>query len=498
MQAPIRKVAIVGGGTAGWMTAAWFAKVLRNNVAEVVLVESDEIGTVGVGEATVPSFRKFNSILGIDEDDLIRNTKATFKFGIEFVDWGRLGSRYYHPFGPNGRSLNGIPFHAVWLHGDRRGTAGPLRDYNLQALAAENGKFMRATGSNSPLATLIHAFQFDAALYARYLRQFSETRGIVRQEGKIVEVRQRPADGFIESVVLDNGTVIVADLFIDCSGFQGLLIAKTLGAAWIDWSHWLPCDRAYAVPCESAGPPAPLTRSIAHAAGWQWHIPLQHRVGNGHVYASGFIDDARALDTLTTRLEGKPLAEPKQLRFKAGRRDAFWVKNCVAIGLSAGFLEPLESTSIYLIQGAIGRLHTFFPDRDFDPSDIAAYNAECIREYEYVRDFIILHYKLSQRDDSAFWNYCRTMDVPDRLIERMELFESRGRILEEEGEQFGLSSWFAVMIGQGLKPRGSHPLLLAMNEADLAAWLQDTRDVIAACCDHMPAHQAFLRDNALI
>jgi tryptophan halogenase len=497
-QTPIRKVAIIGGGTAGWMTAAWLCKVLRANLEDIVLVESDEIGTVGVGEATVPSFRKFNAILGIDEDDLIRATRATFKLGIEFVDWGQIGDRYYHPFGPNGRTLNGLPFHALWHKGLQCGATAGLADYNLQALAARNGKFMRPTGTNSPLSTIAYAFQFDAALYARYLRRFSEDRGVARLEGKVVEVRQRAEDGFIESVALETGSRIEADLFVDCSGFQGLLIEKALKTGFVDWSLWLPCDRAFAVPCESNGPPAPVTRSTARAAGWQWRIPLQHRTGNGMVFSSAFMSDGEALDVLMSTLEGPPKSDPRLLRFRPGRREAFWVKNCVAIGLSAGFLEPLESTSLYLIQAAIGRLHAFFPDREFSQVDIDFYNAESIKEYEYVRDFIILHYKLTQRADSDFWNYCRNMDVPDRLTQKMHLFASRGRILEEDGEQFGLSSWLAVMVGQGLKPRQTHPLLSSMSDRDLLRWLDDIRQVVRACCDHMPAHTAYLNEHALI
>jgi tryptophan halogenase len=494
MAEPVKRVAIVGGGTAGWMAAAWLAKVLRHNLDDIVLVESDEIGTVGVGEATVPSFRKFNAILGIDEGDLIRATQATFKLGIEFVDWGAVGERYCHPFGPNGRTLNGMPFHAVWL---KCGQGIPLGEFNLQALAAQSGKFMRASGSNSPLSTITYAYQFDAALYAKYLRRFSEERGVERFEGKVVEVIQRPQDGFIEAVLLEDGRRIEADLFLDCSGFRGLLIDQALQTPWIDWSHWLPCDRALAVPCEKTVPPEPVTCSTARDAGWQWRIPLQHRTGNGMVFSSRFWSEEAAREALLANLDGKPLAEPRLLKFQAGRRGAFWVKNCVALGLAGGFLEPLESTSIYLIQGAIGRLHVLFPDRDFDQADIDMFNRESIEEYEDVRDFIILHYKLTRRDDTPFWNHCRTMQVPDRLTERMTLFSSRGRIKEDGREQFGLSSWLAVMVGQGLRPRAPDPLLSAMRDSDLAQWLGDVRSVISACRDHMPKHEDFIREQGL-
>lgn len=497
MQTPIRKVAIVGGGTAGWMTAAWCSKIIRNTVAEVVLIESDDIGTIGVGEATIPTFLNFNALLGLDEDDLIRKTHATFKLGIEFVDWGRKGDRYFHPFGRNGRSLNGVPFHTVWLKTLKPGGASDLGDYNLQTLAAKRGKFMRPIGENSPLSTIKYAFHFDAALYARYLRNFSESRGVRRVEGKIVDVKQRPEDGFIESVILESGVPVEADLFIDCSGFRGLLIDSVLKTPFVDWSCCLPCDRAFAVPCESGGPPAPFTRATAHDSGWQWRIPLQHRTGNGHVFSSAFIEEDRALDTLMRNLEGAPKADPRLIKFKAGRREAFWVKNCIAIGLSAGFLEPLESTSIYLIQAAIRNLQLFFPDRSFEPPEMAQFNQILIDEYEYVRDFIVLHYKLTQRDDSEFWRYCRTMPVSDRLTHKMHLFESRGRIADESDDLFNFSSWLAVMVGQGLRPRGCHPLLLDIPDQDIKAWLDDLRGVIAACCDHMPDHQAFIREQSL-
>ena len=498
MQAPIKRLLIVDGGTAGWMAAAWFSRMLGPGLDELVVVESDEIGTVGVGEATVPSFRKFNSIVGADEDQLIRETHATFKLGIEFVHWGKIGDRYYHPFGPNGRSLNGIPFHSVWLNSLGTGHGRPIADYNLQALACEQGKFMRPTGENSPLSTINYAFQFDAGLYAGFLRRLAERRGVTRVEGKVVEVRQRAEDGFIDKVVLESGKVLEADFFIDCSGFRGLLIEKTLKTGFVDWSHWLPCDRAVVLPCRSDGGLAPFTRATAHEAGWTWRIPLQHRTGNGHVYSSAFTSDERALEVLHANLDAEPMGEPRQIRFQTGRRTAFWVKNCVAIGLAGGFLEPLESTSIYLIQGAIGRLQVLFPDQDFEQADIDCFNKESIKEFEDIRDFIIFHYKMTQRDDSPFWNYCRTMDAPERITERIRLFESRGRIFEDNREQFGLSSWLAVMFGQGVRPRGSEPLLMNFSEPALATWLEEVRETIAQCCDHMPSQADFLKRHGLI
>ncbi len=497
--APIRKMLIVGGGTAGWMTAAWFSRT-RNLPLDITLVESDDIGTVGVGEATVPSFRRFNDILGINEDELIRDTRATFKLAVEFVNWGAIGERYYHPFGTNGRKLNGLPFHLAWLDSVLRGSDVPLGAYNLQALACDHAKFMRPEGENSPLADITYALQFDASLYAKFLRRLSEGRGVTRVQGKITQVAQRD-DGFIDAVVLDTGERLEADLFIDCSGFRGLLIGDTFKTPFIDWSHWLPCDRAVFTPSENHGPLLPYTRATAHTAGWQWRIPLQHRIGNGHVYASAFESDQSATDTLLEHIDGAPLVEPRFLKFRAGRRREFWTKNCVAIGLSSGFLEPLESTSIYLIQGAIGRLQVLFPDSGFPQAEIDTFNRETIREIEDIRDFLILHYKLTRRDDSPFWTHCRTMDVPDRLVERMDLFSSCGRIFEETREQFGQASWLAVMAGQGLRPAASEPNIVGINQAaggdGTTQWLSDIRQTIQACCDHMPSHEAFLRAQKL-
>ncbi len=492
MHRPVRRVAIVGGGTAGWMTAAWLSMVMRRHIEEIVLIESDDIGIVGVGEATIPSIRKFNQWLGLNEDELLKRTQGTFKLGIEFVDWGHIGNRYHHSFGPNGYDVHGLPFHALWLRRQLNGHGRPLGDYNLQTQACLHNRFGRPKGGNSPLATIAYAFHFDAALYARYLREVCEPRGVARIEGRIVDVALRPGDGYVDSLILSDGRTIGADLFIDCSGFRSLVLGQALQTGFVDWSHWLPCDRALAVPSARHGATTPYTRSTAHAAGWQWRIPLQHRTGNGHVFASAFMDPDRAADILMADLDGKSLADPRALSFKAGRRQAFWVKNCVAIGLSGGFLEPLESTSIFLIQNAIARLHVLFPDTGFAAEDIAAFNRDSVREYEDVRDFIILHYKLSQRTDSAFWDYCRNMPVPDRLTHRMRLFESRGRIFEEKGEQFGLSSWLAVMWGQGLRPEAADPLTFAMGDDEIERWLGDVRETISNCCGSMPLHDDFI------
>lgn len=491
----VRKVVIAGGGTAGWMCAAWLSKILRDDIEEIVLVESEEIGTVGVGEATTPYLRIFNHHLGIDENAFIRSTQGTFKLGIEFVNWGKLGHTYHHAFGANGREFGSLPFHALWLR-DVLDNDGPddLGLYNLQSMASRHGKFMRPEGQNSPLAGIEYAFHFDAALYALTLRRDAEARGVKRIEGRIDTVELSDT-GSISALHLNEARRIDGDLFIDCTGFRALLLGETLKVGFEDWTHWLPCDRAYAAPTVRTGAPAPYTRSTAMTAGWQWRIPLQHRDGNGLVFASAFQSETDALDAFAGNLPADRLMDPKLLRFTTGRRKTFWHKNCVAIGLAAGFLEPLESTSIMLIQNGIARLQYYFPDAGFDQPDIDAYNQAMTREYEDIRDFLILHYNAGTRDDSEFWRYCTAMPVPDTLRHRMDLFQSRGRIPEERGEQFRLHSWLAVMWGQGLRPRAPDPLTLSIDGKAVSAWLGDTRDVIAKCCDLMPSHEDFIRRN---
>ncbi|MDB6100543.1 MAG: tryptophan 7-halogenase, partial [Gammaproteobacteria bacterium] len=412
---PIRSVVIVGGGTSGWMSAAALARLIPHAGVSVTLIESDEIGTVGVGEATIPSIRTYNGLLGLDENDFVRNTQGTFKLGIEFVDWHRQGSRYIHPFGVYGVDLQAIKFHQFWLKLSQLGDTGvgELGDYNLCTVAAAENRFMRPEGGpGSVLATLRYAFHFDANLYAKYLRQYSDARGVVRIEGKIVQVNLRPEDGFISGVTLQDGRLVEGDLFLDCSGFRGLLIAQTLNVGFEDWSHWLPCNRAVAVPCESVVPLLPYTRSTADAAGWRWRIPLQHRIGNGYVYCNEFISDEAARIRLVSQLDGAARAEPRVLSFTAGHRRKFWEKNCVAMGLAGGFIEPLESTSIHLIHTGIAKLLALFPDRAFTAAEINTYNRDVIEQYQWVRDFIILHYKATERDDSAFWRRCRDMQIP--------------------------------------------------------------------------------------
>ena len=490
----VTQIVIVGGGTAGWMAAAALSKVLSKEYT-IRLVESEEIGTVGVGEGTIPMIKLFNTALDLDEADFIRRTKGSFKLGVHFVDWGRVGESYIHGFGKIGQDLGMVSFYQYWLKMHQAGKAAPLDEYSINTAAARNHRFMRAVGDrpNSPLADIAYAYHFDAGLYARYLREYAEARGVRRTEGKVVDVALRGGDGFVESILLDNGERIGGQLFIDCSGFRGLLIEQALKAGYDDWTHWLPCDRAVAVPCASAADGiTPYTRSTARKAGWQWRIPLQHRIGNGHVFCSRFISEDEATATLMANLDGEPLAEPRVLRFVTGKRRKSWDRNVVAIGLSSGFMEPLESTSIHLIQSAIARLTAFFPHAGFDPADIAEFNAHSDFEVDKIRDFLILHYHATERDDSPFWDYCRTMDVPESLQRRIELFRSNGRVFRENNEMFAEPSWVQVMHGQRIHPRGYHALVDLYPEEKIADYLHNVRGVIGACVKAMPTHDEFI------
>jgi tryptophan halogenase len=489
---PIKNIVIVGGGTAGWMAASSLSRLLNGKYA-IRLVESDEISTVGVGESTIPMIRLFNTALGINEDEFMRQTKATFKLGIEFENWGRVGERYMHGFGVLGQPLWTLEFFQYWLRAWQAGKAPDLERYSLHRMACKAGKFMRPSPEmpDSPLADVPYAFHLDAGLYARYLRGYAEHHGVVRTEGKVVDVRQR-ADGFIDAVVMENGTEIKGDLFIDCSGFRGLLIEQTLKTGFEDWSHWLPCDRAWAVPCELSGDLLPYTRATARPAGWQWRIGLQHRTGNGHVYASRFMSDDEAASILMDNLDGKALAEPKQLRFTAGKRKKVWNKNVVAVGLSSGFLEPLESTSIHLVQSTISRLVGFFPDTGFDQADIDEFNAQSDFEVERIRDFIILHYHATERNDTPFWDHCRTMDIPDTLRRKLDLYKAHGRVIRENNELFAEVGWQQVLHGQGVRPRGHHPLAGLLDEKALLDFLGNIEQVVGKCVDVMPTHKEFI------
>jgi tryptophan halogenase len=490
----IRDIVIVGGGTAGWMAAACFARLLQDPQIKVRLVESEAIGTVGVGEATIPHILYFNRLLGLDEDAFVRDTNATFKLGIEFVNWGKLGQRYIHPFGPYGINMEGLHFHHFWLRHSRQADAAPIDDYNLQILAARAGKFQRPDLKleNSPLQTIAYAFHFDASRYAKFLRRYAEERGVLRIEGKVKHVNQDPESGHVRSLVLENGELVAGDLFIDCSGFRGLLIGQTLHSGYEDWSAFLPCDRAIARACRKVADPIPYTRSTAKSAGWQWRIPLQSRTGNGIVYCSQHLDDDRALASLNGDLDGEPISEPNFLRFKAGVRRKSWNKNVVSLGLAAGFLEPLESTSIHLIQTAIARLMTNFPDKTFNQPDIDYYNRRTHLEFEQVRDFIILHYKATERDDSEFWSYCRNMPIPQSLEERIAIYRENARLYRHDNELFSESSWFAVMHGQNILPHRYHPVADVLPEQELAARMSRIADVTRKCLAVMPTHQAFI------
>jgi tryptophan halogenase len=491
----IRNIVIVGGGTAGWMAAAGFSKFLDKMNCSVRLIESEQIGTVGVGEATIPPIMDYIRLLGIDENDVIRQTRATFKLGIGFQDWTRPGHFYFHPFGPTGFGMGPISFPAYWLKMYLAGKASRLEDYSMQSMAAEQGKFMRPVHApNTPLNKITYALHFDASLFARYLSQFAQGRGVVRTEGKIRQVTLRPEDGFIESVTLENGETVAGDLFIDCSGFRGLLIEEALKTGYDDWTRWLPCDRALAVPSAIAGPPPSYTLVTAREAGWQWRIPLQHRVGNGHVYCSGFISDDAARETLLANLQGKPLAEPLPLRFTTGRRNKAWNKNCVALGLASGFLEPLESTSIHLIQRGIAMLLKFFPDRNFEPADIDRYNKIFEFEFGRVRDFLLLHYTHTDRQ-GAFWEHCRNIPLTDSLQEKIDLFRSHGRILREDTELFPAQSWLYIMIGQGILPRSYEPTVDTLDPKAVLANLDDIRTLVKRCADAMPKHEEFIAKN---
>jgi tryptophan halogenase len=489
----IRKVVIVGGGTAGWMAAAALSGWLPKGSMEIELVESDEIGTVGVGEATIPPLLVFNDMLGLNEDKFLAATQGTFKLGIEFVDWGAIGERYFHPFGSHGADINSVPFHQLYLRESLRRSLPDIREWSMSAVAADLGRFARpGAGARLPLSQLVYAFHFDAGLYARFLRRFAEGKGVRRVEGKIVDVVQGSENGDVQSVTLADGRTIEGELFIDCSGFRGLLIEGALGTGYEEWSRWLPCDRAAAVPCALPGPPEPFTRSTARSAGWQWRIPLQHRMGNGLVYSSAHLEREEAEAALLANLEGEPLASPRHLSFTAGRRKLAWNANVVSLGLSTGFIEPLESTSIHLVQSGITKLLALFPDRRFNPAERDEYNRQVQEVFEDVRDFIVLHYKATRRDDSDFWNYCRTMDLPDKLASKLELWRSKGRLFRDGQELFGPASWVAVLLGQGVVPQEQDPMVTTIEPAMAADTLDKMHLSYRHMAEQMPSHAEFI------
>ena len=490
----VKRIVIVGGGTAGWMAAAAFSKVLGPAGVAIELVESEDIGIVGVGEASIPQLLNFNALLELDETEFVRATQATYKLGIEFVDWRRLGDRYFHPFGSYGIPMLGVDFQHFWLKGRHLGELNPLDVYSIAAVAARQGRFLRPIPeqTRSPLAKISYAFQFDAALYARFLRRYAEGRGVVRSEGRIVGVHQSSEKGLVESVSLIDGRRIMGDLFIDCSGFRGLLIEQWLHSGYEDWSAWLPCNRAVAVPCARIEDPIPYTRATARPAGWQWRIPLQHRTGNGYVYSSHHVSDDEATATLLSHLDAEPLAEPRILQFTGGHRRRPWIGNVVSVGLASGFLEPLESTSIHMVQSAIARLMTFFPSMRFEQPEIDEYNRQTILEYVSVRDFLVLHYKATERCDTSFWNYCRTLSPPEGLERKLNLYQTNGRIVRDRDELFTETSWLAVMAGQGIVAQGYHPVVDLIGDAETLARLTDVRAANQRAASLMPRHIDFL------
>ena len=490
----IGRLVIVGGGTAGWMAAAAVANILEHRFCEVHLVESADIGTVGVGEGTIPPIIQMNRMLGFDEDVFVRRTRATFKLGVEFVNWADVGRRYFHPFGRHGADIGALEFPHYWrrLRHELGEAAGSLEDYNFPTLMAMARKFARPDHNpRNVLSNIAYAFHFDAGLYADYLREFAEARGVRRHEGRLVDCEQNEK-GFVTAVRFDDGRRLAGDFFIDCSGFRGLLIERALGIGYEDWSHWLPCDRAVAVPCARIEDPTPYTRSTAHRAGWQWRIPLQHRTGNGHVYCSAHVDEEEAIRTLLANLDGEPLDEPRLLRFKTGRRRQFWNRNVVALGLASGFMEPLESTSIHLIQTGLSKLFNLFPDRGFSQADIDFYNKATSIEYERIRDFLILHYHANNRSD-PFWRECREMAIPDTLAERIALYRSRGRVFRYQDELFSETSWTAVFEGQGIHPERYDPLADSMPGPRLRATLARMRETMSRGVGALPSHGDFIR-----
>jgi tryptophan halogenase len=492
MQNPISRIIIVGGGTAGWMSAAALSVAVPKEV-EVLLIESEEIGIIGVGEATVPAIRFFNDHIGLNEAEFVRATEATFKLGIEFRGWGHETNRYFHGFGDFGDDHQAISAYALWRRLRSLGDQTPLEAFSLSAqLALADRFFPPNPDPRSPMHNYNYAFHFDASLYARFLRRHAEARGVKRLNAKISGVNLRSEDGFIESVTLEDGRVEAADFFIDCSGFRGLLIEGALKTGYTDWSHYLPVDRAWAVPCERTDPLQPYTVSTAREAGWQWRIPLQHRTGNGHVFSSNFTDEQSALDTLMANLDGAPLKDPMLIRFTTGYRNKFWNKNCICTGLASGFIEPLESTSINFIQNLMVRFLEFYPSRSHSQAIEDEFNRMVLREYERVRDFIILHYRLNTRQDGELWRYCADMPIPDSLQARMDLFAHCGRVITEDRDTFKLPSWTAIFNGQGVVSDIYDPLADRLGEFELRSLMRQRLAEIEKVTQQLPSHAEFI------
>lgn len=498
--ASVENVVIVGGGTSGWMTAAALARIAPPSLS-ITLVESDDIGVIGVGEATIPTLIEFNDFLGLNENDILRQCQGTFKLGIQFVDWLRKGDSYFHPFGSYGRDTPEFAFHQLWLRLkdlSARGEAPPeltgdISHYNLCAMAAHLGRFSPPTGgTNAILSTLRHAYHIDSTLYAQVLRRYAEEKGVRRTEGMVVTVEQDPEHGHIRSVTLRDGSVVAGDLFIDCSGFRSLLIEGAMGSDFVDWSHYLPCDRALALPTARSGAPVPFTRATADQAGWRWRIPLQHRTGNGYVYSSGFIDQDEVHRQLVEGAEGAPLSDCLPLRFRTGHRQVFWEKNCIAIGLAGGFIEPLESTSIHLGQMGVQRLVNLWPGRGFNAVETAHYNRLMTADYERTRDFIVLHYSATRRDDTEFWRYVGNMAIPDSLAAKLDMFRFSGRIIPSPEDLFTAHSWLAVMLGQGIEPRSYDALVDRVPASALIHNMRLLKEAIAKTASALPSHQDYI------
>jgi tryptophan halogenase len=490
MQKAIKKLVIAGGGTAGWMAAALLKKVFGDTLA-IELVESEDIGIIGVGEATIPPIQIFNQYLGLDEKEFLRETHATIKLAIKFENWRVKGESYYHTFGAPGATMGVTNFQHYWLRAKELGLAESLWDFDLNYLCCEQGKFNKIKTPN-PVYDMPYAYHFDSALYGKYLRKLAEQAGVTRTEGLIEQVKQDAETGFVQALQLKNGREITGDLFIDCTGLRGLLIRKTLGVAYEHWDHYLPANSALAVPTERFEQTLPYTRSIAHSAGWQWRIPLTHRNGNGIVYSSSYLSDDQAYQTLMNNLDSKALAEPKKISFETGRTTKQWHKNVVAIGLSSGFLEPLESTSIHLIQSGIVRLMKMFPNHGISEAQVSAYNAESKDEFETIRDFIILHYHVNERDDSDFWRDMRQMSIPHRLQEKLALFKETGAIFNDANDIFRDSSWLQVMLGQGLQPADYHPAARAYSKEVLLEMMQQIRTAKQQPLQKLTSHDEFL------